>query len=325
MIRILLLLTTLCCGVTPLRAYATLNAEPPEHDFGNMPNYSVVDREFVLTNTGDDQINIVTAKTSCGCLQVVDAPTTVIEPGGRATLRVRLALAGLRGKLQESVLVVYKGKTHGEMRLSIRGTVANSISVKNPFVTLGQIGQDSGAQDVVDLISESVQDFRVTKAEVGSPVTARIEEIKVGKAYRVHIEVPPNANLGEIGRVVRIHTNIKDAPPIEVPVMGVVIGDMAIFPASVVFSARESPGETQGRSLRVQSTKGKSFQITRVELPVDGIAHAIEPLAGGGFTIRLSKLVPSELDGLTMIIHTDVAEASVIEVPFRIRGSTERR
>jgi hypothetical protein len=117
--------------------------------------------------------------------------------------------------------------------------------------------------------------------------------------------------------VVKVLTDDPDTPNLELPVRAVVLGDVLTVPGDITLN--EDATNVVTRFLAIRSRSGSQFKIEKIELPQKGIETNIEPLAGGGYKIRLSSiLVDKELDGKEIVILTDHEKMKRILVPIRV-------
>ena len=92
----------------PLRAQpskgARMEIEPAEHDFGPVRQDQKLVFDFVVRNTGTEDLNLLRIATSCGCTAALPAER-LVPPGGSTTLQVTLETRKYKGVLERSVSV----------------------------------------------------------------------------------------------------------------------------------------------------------------------------------------------------------------------------
>jgi hypothetical protein len=100
----------------PLRAQASKNVgarmeiEPSEHDFGSARQDQKLVYEFVVKNTGTEDLELLRIATSCGCTAALPAER-IVPPGGSTTLEVTLETRKYKGVLERSVSVASNDRT----------------------------------------------------------------------------------------------------------------------------------------------------------------------------------------------------------------------
>jgi len=94
----------------PLRAQAAkgggplISIEPSQHDFGSARQDQKLVYDFVVRNTGTEDLTILRIATSCGCTAALPAER-LIPPGGSTTLQVTLETRKYKGVLERSISV----------------------------------------------------------------------------------------------------------------------------------------------------------------------------------------------------------------------------
>jgi hypothetical protein len=64
----------------------------------------------------------------------------------------------------------------------------------------------------------------------------------------------------------------------------------------------------------------KGFKITGVEVPRETIRSEITADGSGGYTVKLNNLVPTnEMDGVEVLLKTDLKDTPVLRVPILVR------
>jgi len=81
-----------------------ISIEPAEHDFGPARQDQKLVYDFVVANTGDQELSLLKLATSCGCTAAFPAER-VVPPGGSTTLTVTLETRKYKGVLERSVSV----------------------------------------------------------------------------------------------------------------------------------------------------------------------------------------------------------------------------
>ena len=99
---------TLFFTLAALAATPGIAFDSAVHDFGNVKEAAgPVSHDFVITNTGDAPLIIISATTSCGCTTPV-IPKEPIKPGASAKMKVTFDPLGRPGEFEKNI----KGKTN---------------------------------------------------------------------------------------------------------------------------------------------------------------------------------------------------------------------
>jgi len=95
--------------------------EKTEHDFGDIMQGEVVEYSFKFTNTGNADLIISGARTSCGCT-VSDYPRDPVKPGQSAYVKVKFDSEGKSGKNYKTI-TLSTNCTPSEVVLTIKANV----------------------------------------------------------------------------------------------------------------------------------------------------------------------------------------------------------
>jgi hypothetical protein len=87
-----------------------MEIEPSEHDFGSTRQDQKLVYEFVVRNTGTEDLELLRIATSCGCTAALPAER-IVPPGGSTTLEVTLETRKYKGVLERSVSVASNDRT----------------------------------------------------------------------------------------------------------------------------------------------------------------------------------------------------------------------
>lgn len=96
-----------------------------EVDFGNVSeSVGSVHVEYVMTNTSDGAVAILSARASCGCTKP-KYPKKPVMPGDTAVIQVDFATTGQRGEINKEVTLRLRNASgKGEkLQLVLRGVV----------------------------------------------------------------------------------------------------------------------------------------------------------------------------------------------------------
>jgi hypothetical protein len=110
---VLALCGILCLSVTSASAQSSrksksdgprIEIDPAEHDFGDVQQNQKLAHEFVVTNTGTEELEIRRLSTTCGCTAAITTDRR-IPPGGSTKLQVTLETRRYKGVIERSVSI----------------------------------------------------------------------------------------------------------------------------------------------------------------------------------------------------------------------------
>ena len=98
--------------------------EPASFDFGAVLQNRTLHKEFTIRNQGSEELVIGRIVSDCGCTVVgFDKKDKRIEPGGGATMRVRLSTRSSAGRIVKRVLVRSNDPSRRSYEVKLLATV----------------------------------------------------------------------------------------------------------------------------------------------------------------------------------------------------------
>ncbi len=117
-------------GKAYVAARTPIRLDPPSVDFGLIQRGTTAETTVRLTNTTDEPIGIIEAKTSCGCM-VADVPKEPFGPGKSVQVTIRRSVKGRVGsKSTRTVRFILDGEFE-PVSLSVIAQVAEFVTI-NP-------------------------------------------------------------------------------------------------------------------------------------------------------------------------------------------------
>ena len=97
------------CLVAPVGAADGLVSlfDRQSHDFGNVPIGPLLRTSFTLKNTTDQNLRIVSARVSCGCVTPYVTPGEVVPPGKSTTVHATMDSRRFVGAKQVTIYVLF--------------------------------------------------------------------------------------------------------------------------------------------------------------------------------------------------------------------------
>jgi hypothetical protein len=227
--------------VTSERA-SRLEVPVRSHDFGVMDMDREGRHEFVFRNVGQDVLRLSKGSTSCGCtLSQVDQ--TEIAPGQSAKVVVQWKAKKNPGVYQETATILTNDPAQPRVVLTVSGRMVPALEVVPSELSLGQLSVSQAAEGEVRvfgfrpeaLVIGGFQAAEAASADwfsaVFSPLSS--EEIRekadARSGVRVQIKVKSGLPLGAIRQTIKLTTNYRDRPPVEIPIEGMVTSDISLF------------------------------------------------------------------------------------------------
>jgi len=313
----------------------------PVKDYGTVPKGDKLDWAFLVKNTGDADLNIISAKPGCGCT-VADFDK-VVKPGQTGKVTAHVDTTAFAGPIAKTVTLETNDPSTPTAQLTIHAVVKPYVEAYPAgFVRFNLLQGETDSQGVT-LYSEEDEPFEITKVE--TPVdwikvdTRKIDDAgqlapgvgRTGQAqYKLTISVGGNdAKVGPIAEKVRILTNSKHQPEYNVSVTGVIRPTYRVDPTGINFGevAPNDTGATRTVTLHSNNLKQpETFTVTKVESSSPSVQTALKPGANKGdfeVTLQIARdAKPGDLQG-TVKIYTSDKVNPIVTVPVQgtIKGA----
>jgi len=288
----------------------------PTFDFGTRPPTKPVDHEFVLRNEGKDTLLITKVKPTCGCT-VANWRTKILEPGEETKLKCTLKLKGYRGPQNKGISVHSNDPRNPITMLRLKGYVAVDVEMKPAFLNFSQIHHTAKISRYAILTAVG---RAVSITDVTCPLDifhVDVEDIG-GRPARLVVTTKPPLPSGVHRTRITVHTDDKEYPELNVPVVLNVLGEVIALPKILFLPAPPAQGKVN-RSILLRPGVASRFKILRVEVPREDIKVTVHSLRAGMQRIELQDIpVTKELQGKEVRIFTDLKTMNVITVPFRV-------
>lgn len=100
---------------------ALISFDSKEYDFGTINEGEIVETTFKLTNSGQTDLIIIDAKTTCGCTVPI-WPKKPIKPGQTEDVKVRFNTSGKKNRQQKNITLITNTESGREV-LTLKGMV----------------------------------------------------------------------------------------------------------------------------------------------------------------------------------------------------------
>lgn len=306
----------------PVTGAPGIRCEQTIHDFGVRWVGGMLPHEFIVRNEGDQELEILSVQSTCGCAVAKDYDKR-IPPGGQGRIRVSLDTKKVRGKFGKSITVNTNDPVTPALRLKIAGEVKEYVAVKPRSINFGHIkGAQAERTLTATLTNNTDQEMTLIlepPAIVG-PFSAELVEKEQGKVYELRVSAKPPYGLRHNSANFKITTNIARKPELEVPASAYVPPRLMIRPEQVVFGS--VPKSEWIRPIHFTNNGSTPVKILSAEVDDQQLkVELVEREAGKAYEVRLTipvGYVPPE-QGRVVTLRTDDSERPEITVPVKAR------
>jgi archaellum component FlaG (FlaF/FlaG flagellin family) len=306
----------------------------PVKDYGTVPKGDKLDWAFVIKNTGDADLQIISAKPGCGCT-VADFDK-VIKPGQTGKVTAHVDTTAFAGPIAKSVTLETNDPASLTAQLTIHAVVKPYVEAFPAGFVRYNLLQGDASSESVTLYSEEEEPFQITSIETPADwIKAEYKKVddpsqivpngKPGQnQYKLNITVGgPDAKLGPIADKIHVVTNSKHQPDYYISVTGVVRPSFRVDPTGINFGEVAPADAAAMRTVLIHSNDLKSpdhFVVMKAVSAVPGVTAAVAPGANKGdyvVTLQVTKdAKDGNLDGAVKIFTNDKLNP-VVTVPVK--------
>lgn len=263
--------TILPAGTTPVPAAAPADApkifcSSPNYDFHNVDEGGDIVHLFHIVNRGKSTLKITNVSTSCGCTAAVEDKKEIL-PGGRGVIKATYHTKGRPGHATKVITVTSNDPVNPSYQMKLDMTVIREIDIQPEKVYLYNIQHGQSQTTTVKIIGKPKALFKVLSAQATngavtvSAITPYTEEATHRYGATLQIDVPATHAIGNFTDTIKVMTNSKKKPELDIDVWGEVVGKFTFSPHSVFFS----PHQTNPMTVSFTASDAKNFVIRRVE------------------------------------------------------------
>lgn len=312
-----LLASLLLCCTAP--AAPKIFAPEPSYDFGTLDNQQTVKHDFVLQNTGDEDLELINVKTSCGCT-VGELKTKLLKPGEETTVSATVSLKGRQGPQVKNLTVESNDSAQPLFKLEVRGTAISGVMVEPRSLNFGRILDDEIHSMKVTVTADQPDNpAKIMGVESTLDLfETEVREVKEGRLYEITLRnKAPLASGNHAGRLI-IKTDNPEYAQLDVGFFAQVIGEVEISPPQVMLRFNEDSTKRTSQYLRVAAGRQKEFTITEVISPTEEVQVELQPRTPNDYLIKLSEMpMDGSLDDKFLVVKTDLPQQPEIKIQFQ--------
>jgi hypothetical protein len=234
-------------GADPTKAKAV--AAETNYNFGNMESGATERHTFPLRNEGKGPLTVNYVSHTCKCTKVMfgDKPVepgavVTVPPGDELGIMLEWAAKVPPGPFRHGAAFTTTDDELKRVELTVEGEIVTSTTLEPSQLDFGfmHVDKPGKAEMVVMAFLEpkvEILSHEVLDEKLAEKVTVSFEPLAPGQfpnpqakaGIKVIATYDPKGTLGPFGGSLRLTTNIKKAPQLEVPIIGSVKGDVSIF------------------------------------------------------------------------------------------------
>jgi hypothetical protein len=245
------------------------------YDFGKAAAGEKVEHTYIVTNTGDQTLEISNVSPGCHCT-TAGAWTHRIEPGHTGIIPIRLDSSLFNGPVTKSISVTSNAKNQPRMALLLKGTVWKPIDVRPSIANMSIPADSTNSQSAtVRIVNQTDDPITVSPPTSANQLfTAALKEIKPGKEFELVITAQPPFTAGNVMGTISMKTSLASSPVINVTASAYVVPAVQVYPAQIMLNASPDHWFTnritiRGSTTNVLTLSNPTASDSRIELRLE--------------------------------------------------------
>ena len=329
-ILMLTILSFIACGALTANVFGEgpkMVFSEREHDFGTVWQGNGVTHIFKLKNSGEADLKIEKIEIADSFARV--KAKRIIPPEQEGEVIIAIDTGELIGDVNTSVTLHTNDPVNPNPELLMRGQVNPVIGVYPMDAVFFTLYQGQTKERSLSIVNHYDQPIRITKVEsTSNRFTAKLETVKEGKEYKLHVRVNPDSAPGRTMEKATLVTDSIRKPKLAVGVNIFMKKEVYNFPDQVEFGVinleevRRNPSILgllkQTVLVKRREGKGKDFHVT-LEHDIPFISITKEPDSGSEIyrldvSLLPEKMVRGRIESFIRVLTND-KEVPEIRIP----------
>ena len=257
-------------SATAQESWADRLVQPKKIDFGVIATGSETLRVVEIENTTNVVVHISGTSTACLCAKADPPSQTVLQPGDKATIEVRMDTRSFKQQRDTSLTINFDTPQFASVRIPIRAYIRTDVVFKPGKIDFGSTEVGTGAQLTCKIEYAGRPDWQILDVKYSNKdLSAVLKETGrnpgLGTAeFDLTMTLSPSAKPGRIREIVTIITDDSASPHVPLMVEGIVKSDITLANSNIKIRDLK-PGETTTVKVVVQGTK--PFIVEDVDCP----------------------------------------------------------
>lgn len=207
----------------------------PYYDFGRIPADKIVSHDFVITNAGNQTLEIYDVRSSCGCTTTTNWNRR-IEPGKTGTIPILFNTGGMAGPVQKNLWVISNDTNQPSAVILFTATIWKFIDAI-PVVAAFSFGTDFQTNEtrIIKLVSNLPEPVTLSEPVcTNRSFKTELKTIEAGKEFELHITVVPPLGPGSLTVPITMNSSSSNMPVVSVTAYAMVKPALTLTPAKIV-------------------------------------------------------------------------------------------
>lgn len=210
-------------------------------DFGTGQRDSKLEHSFVVRNVGDEPLTLTTGATSCSC-SFSELEKDKIAPGESTEIALKWHLTTGGDEYRQTAEIYTNDPRQPAITLMAQGTILDLVRLEPRQLVLSNVSVNEGTQVTFTMYGFHYPEIGVLEHRFEHPETAEFFELEFVEQDLGQVEMKPAPTaalrgiltvksglpLGPLNQTIHLKTDIEEAPELELPISGSVVGDLSV-------------------------------------------------------------------------------------------------
>jgi len=257
--------------------------EDPVFDFGQVPQETTIEHDFIVKNIGRKILEIQHTTQSCVCT-VTNLRDSKVLPGRFTTIRVQYNTKHMRGRQVVRVNISSNDPNDPIADIIITGFVAGNVLVSPNFIYIEPTPNQT-IHKILEVYDPGHGKLKIERVDTTSPnIKIQVIPKKYHKANElaalINVTIKLGISQGLIQEKILIYTNDRKYPVTEVRIEGNAKGYLTIFPRQF-FYGTVCPGQRITRTLVIRYSGNNILRILKMEVGSKSIITNVSEIETG--------------------------------------------
>jgi hypothetical protein len=243
-------------------------------DFGKAMAGRAIDHTFVFTNTGDNTLEILDVRPTCGCT-IAGTWDRRVEPGHAGKIPIRYTPADYGDpEILKTVIVLCNDSSHSNVVLQIKGTIWKPIEVKPTMVMFSTTSSECQTNQtrVVHIVNNVETPLALSEPLCDDQVfKLLLKTLKPGKEFELSVTLDPLKQSGNLSVPISIKTSSTNMPVINIVAFAVVQPELMSTPAQIMLVPGQLQSNMQSR-VTIQNNRAEPLVMSEPVVNISGVA-----------------------------------------------------
>lgn len=214
-----------------------------EYHFGRASAGTLVKYVYLLTNTGDQTLEIYRVTPGCHCTTAGNW-SHKIEPGQSGQIPIQFDTGNFHGNVSRTITVNSNDKLAPNQTLKLDGTIWKALECTPQFAFINLVpNAPSNTMSVVLITDQLEQPITLSNpTSANAAFTAELKTIKPGKEYQLMVTAVPPLPAGSTTGTISLKTSYTNMPVLNIT--AIAMTPRAVPPKAV--SQNRPPAQTLG-------------------------------------------------------------------------------